>query len=223
MRGKIVRMSLLRDPRALVREAILQGAQTIVAVGSDRTFTTLATALVAADADALLGYLPLDDREPLARMLGLPPGVLAVDTLASRLLTSLDMGRAGSYSFLSELEIPAANVRLRGRPKWEIILNDLGGSVRVVNLGWRGEGKTRQVYDPRDGFLTLLVEPSTKKIWTHKRNLQTALPFRTLTIEHLGSDPLPVRLDHILTLKTPLQIEVVPKRLRVIVGRERLI
>ncbi len=103
--GRIARESMFRDAQLMVKEFVKLGIKNVVVLGNDASLLQIIPLLP--NADITIGYLPLGEAGPLARMLGIPFGVEAVDVLAARSVETMDLGRVNDRPFLTEAALPA--------------------------------------------------------------------------------------------------------------------
>ncbi len=223
--GKISRLSPLKNLRDLVRDEVAGGVTTIVAVGNDATVLQVVGEIAARPVS--FGIIPIGPGpHQVAEGLGIPEGEAAADTVAARALLPFDLGRANGHYFLSWLTIPPSRVRLAADGHSYSITPAAGNAaVTLCNLrptGYAGGAPARS-FNPHDGILEAYVQP------VHGRHLfghhgspsqPTVLPFRKLTV--LGDSSVQVLTEGGRTLKPPVEVDVLPGKLRVIVGRRRL-
>lgn len=94
--GEATRTSGIRTVELLVEQALGAEAKTIVVVGSDNSLNKVINAVVKKQAEATLGFIPLDPESALGKILGTAYDVeAAARTIASRLTRELDLGQAG--------------------------------------------------------------------------------------------------------------------------------
>lgn len=224
IKGKIIKLSLLRNIGEVIKDALRQGARTIVAVGNDKTLTQIVNSL--SDFNITLGYVPMAADLTLARILGIPPFELACEVIANRLLQSIDLGKINNIYFLSQVEAENGEIVVSHDGKYAIRSTDPGQTVRVMNLGYAHSGS---VYNPLDGKLEITFEQSSKKTFRDRfsqliqprEKSQSVFPMTKLKLEH-ADESIPVVVDGCQVMKTPAIIEIAPKQLKVIVGKERL-
>src|SRR3989344_5721896 len=68
--GKIVRLTTLSNAHGIVEDEMRYGARTVVVVGNDQTLGRVFSR--AAACDVVFGYIPVDNKQPIARVLGIP-------------------------------------------------------------------------------------------------------------------------------------------------------
>lgn len=216
IQGRSEKITILKNIQEATRESIKRGATTIVAVGNDRTVVKLLP--LAVEHEVTLGIIPVGEPQLIATYLGLPRGAAACDNVSRRVIEHLDLGLANRQHFLLESQLPPrARVVCEGTYTVESL--DPTGSVVVTNLApatWPGR--------PTDGRLELVIRPGAgggQRSWFHRRApVMSVFPVRRARVEHQSGDP-PVILDGQVMLKTPITLEVAPKKLSVIVGKDR--
>ena len=101
--GRVEKLSIFKNVQELVRDAVKKGATTVVAVGNDATFTTVANIVV--DHEVTLGYIPVVDGSRFAQVLGIPTGAGACDVLSKRLCETIDVGKVRDHYFTGCLRV----------------------------------------------------------------------------------------------------------------------
>ena len=216
IRGKIGRLSVLKNTHELISDAVRSGVTTVVAIGDDQTFAKIIN--IVAPLNITLGLIPVDGNSSIARVLGIPPKELACDVVAARIVKQLDLGKINNYYFLGSAEITNAKVRIACDAYTIAPMTELN-TVRISNVGWRNNGTAS---DPTDGVLEAIITPMTQR-WLSKKALQsTVLPFRKIRITADADGGAPILTDEQIILKTPADVEIAPRMLKVIVGSKRL-
>lgn len=212
IRGRIIRLSPLKNLRETLEDGVERGVKTAVAVGDDTTFYQLLNA--SHRLNVVLGFVPIDSGSQLARALGIPPFEAAVDVVAARMVKRLDVGRANSHTFIdaAEIENPdQAMIQLGGYT----LSVDPTCDVAVCNLGFSTKATRGSVFNPTDGQLEIVVQPRARGA------AATKLPMKQVLIKDSGQS-VTVKLDSYGVVKTPVLIEVETKSAKLIVGADRL-
>ena len=103
------------DVKALVREALTDGASLVIAAGGDGTVASVADGLIAAESEVPMGILPLGTANVLARELGLPlepDGACEVLTGPNEIAT-LDVMRVGDRPFFTQVGVGLDSLMIR--------------------------------------------------------------------------------------------------------------
>lgn len=221
--GKISRLSPLKNLRELIRDEVAGGVRTIVAVGNDGTFLNVINEVVRAD-EVTLGHIPLGPRTKIAAALGIPAGEAAGEVIAARRLVKLDLGKANNTYFLSGLTLAASHVTLELDDAYQVKPAAGPYAVCICNLKpdhWVGGGGDQR-FNPSDGRLETYIAPAPAvgffRHWS-RRGPASILPCRRVKIT--GSKSVAVLTDGERILKTPVAVEIMPAKLRVIVGKTR--
>ncbi len=218
--GTIGRLSLFRDAGELVTDEVRRGAKTIVVVGNDSTVRKVVGAVVASR--ATLGIIPLGPGNTFAKLFGVPSGVEACEVLSRRIVVPLDVGKINGKYFLSRIRIPRADLMLHCEGRYDIhAARD--GEVQIKNVGWVDDAPAApELGDPHDGMLETVIdvrEPGGlfhRAVWR-----RSTIPMRTITIE--GAQPIQAFVDEEKYAHPRLEISILPRRLRVITGRDRMV
>lgn len=211
--GKIFRLSVLTSIREFIAEAVKKGADTLVAVGNDRTLTKILP--LVAGGSITLGYIPLAPPTRLADYFGLPFGEKACDSLSARVVERLDLGRANSTYFLSGLEVPAGDCLAQINGQYSVRPKGLNQTLAVYNLGWPKS-------DPQDGRLEVVVHDTASKgfrLFSKAASQPSVFPAKTVLLESATIEAAVA--DGEIVIKLPATVEVAQKKLKIIVGKER--
>ncbi len=217
IQGKSAKLTILKSMREITEDALRRGADTIVVVGDDQTMNRVVGLL--ATSNVTLGMIPLGKETRLAEFLGIPHGVKACDVLSARITEQIDVGKANDTYFLSFLDVAPAKELLLECDEGNYHIEPFGGphSVSVYNFGSAGR-------DPRDGILETVVRPHVQEQglrFGKKRALrESVFPVRRVRIKSFGGS-VAAYADGQTVVKTPVTVQVVPKKLRVIVGKNR--
>lgn len=222
--GKVEKMSVLKSIKEVVEDNVKGGADTIIAVGNDKTFVKVFPT-VAAQKNITFGFIPVDN-STIAKILGIPLAEKACDVLSARIIEKIDIGKVNNHYFFSSLEVPQAK---------DVSLECNGGHfsissisnmdyIQICNLSYTpiDTEKHKNVCNPKDGLLEAVFTPKEKgtfgkdKLATKK---QSVFPIKKMKIT--SKDTVSLIADGETVVKTPATVEVLNKRLSIIVGKER--
>jgi hypothetical protein len=219
IQGRVGRLTLLKSVKDIVEAAIRDGFDTIVAVGNDITLSQVAQVVIKYP-KVTVGFIPLGtERQTIAPLLGIPLGILACHVLSGRLIEELMLGKVNNQYFLQSIEI-AGTPTLECEGSFELVLEQ-PHDIKICNLDSAASTNTSTfskqlvaVLTPSSGsgfnlFRRSAVKPSKLPI-TELKLISTA-------------DELPLTVDNYRVLKTPVTITAAPQRLRIIVGKKRII
>ncbi|MFA6215301.1 MAG: diacylglycerol kinase family protein [Patescibacteria group bacterium] len=221
--GKIFRLSPLRNVSELLSDEIRGGAKTIVVVGNDKTFSQIVN--IAAPLNITLGLIPVGPDNKIAKILGLPEGEAACNVIAGRIVEKVDLGKANNTYFLSGISVSGGQVTIECENKFQVT-PQTKDAVNICNLRplFATQLGGTNCFNPQDGFLEILIQPLAAGFWqSFKKSVSfkdSVIPFKKIAIR--SKDSLPVITDGQRVLKTPVQIEIVPQKLNLIVGKNRL-
>ena len=224
--GRIERLTMFKDVREIIEDAIGRGSETIVAVGNDETVAKLVSVL--GDYDAALGVIPVGEgSHSIADILGVVADTESCNILSRRMIQTIDLGKVNDLWFMSSVEIPATKAKFSCNGSYAIVPTEMN-EVRVCNLAALSvaEDGAMTMSAPRDGLLETVFRPAPNKNFFSKlfRGPQvpvapTVVPVHHLKIRH--NQPFTVIRDGLRLSSTSLDIEIVPKKLKVIVGKGR--
>jgi diacylglycerol kinase family enzyme len=226
--GKISRLSPLKDIKELIRDEIRSGVKTIVVVGNDKTIIQIINEV--ADYNITLGVIPIGSENYIAEVLGIPHNEAACNILSARKVEKIDLGKVNGIYFLSSLLIlPQKDFNLAGltlecEQRYQVVPETNHFQMSICNLKpVMASIEKQHLFNPQDGFLEVFIQPLTKTSgWfsSFRKNPKGSIfPFRKISI--FAKRSINVITDDQRVLKTPLEVEVVPHKLKVIVGKER--
>jgi len=244
-----VTVTPLRTADILAHDAILEGKyKTIVAVGSDKTASQVINTLAKLKKAnpqvknwPVFGMVPLRDSK-IANVLGLPHDATICDTLTSRKVEVIDLGRADGSYFMTSFD---ADVVDRKRSMWDKLttvvksfskarlpevsfdvdkrifaktrLTSLSAINSLGNIDFDGKEKIKlSKINPKDQVLDLIMYGGDKK------NRESDLSFfRGKRIKFYCKYKLIMSCDGQPIKKVPEVFEIVPKAMEVVVGKTR--
>jgi len=216
--GRDVRLAMFRSVKETIIGLVRQGVSTVVVVGNDRTLDKVMWFLP--DLDVTLGYLPVFSPSDVAAPLGIPAGLGACDVLAARRIETVDVGICQDRYFLTEAKVAntIAAVRMEGKYSLSPIN---GGTIVVRNLDIRsGQGEIRN--DAKDGLLEVIIKPNaieSNSRWRRPKPEITKLYMKSGEI--ISQEPIDLLIDGHVTNGFQFTFGIVPKKLKIIVGRTR--
>lgn len=201
--GKIIQLTqFLKFPAAL-KEYGGKKITTLVLVGDD---TLLEEAVsYAAGSSLLLGFIPLTASR-YGESLALSIGPLAIETLAARRLATLDCAQVGTFSFFGTLRLEGEQLEFHC-PTFSVWTQGYA-TIEVINCGAGG--------NPADGLLTVKITPQKNRVFGKPVPSSTLL---VATCRIKSSATYKLRGGS-LNLKLPLQIDSIPKAIKMIVGKQ---
>lgn len=221
IQGRVGRLTLLKSVKDIVESAIKDGADTIVAVGNDITLSQVAQVVIR-QPKITVGFIPLGpNNQSIATILGIPLGILACHVLSSRIVEELTVGKVNNQYFLQSITLQGTPV-LECEDSFELMLEQ-PHTVRICNLDNCDNDSTQT--SVQAGELIAILTPQTVggfKFLRHSPTQNSTLPIRELRVVSTD-DELPILVDNYRTIKTPVTITTAPQRLRVIVGKKRII
>ncbi|MDP2812417.1 MAG: hypothetical protein Q8O32_01870 [bacterium] len=215
IKGKIARLSVLKNMKELITDGVKEGVHTVVAIGNAQTFAKVIN--IVADLDLTLGLIPIDNNNPIAKILGIPPKDLACDVLASRIIKKIDLGKINNHYFINTAEIENGDVVIEYDDfKVEPTTNE--HSIILYNFASDGNIFNSS---PVDGILEAVITPIRSTLFGKKKISGTVLPFTKIKINSNQEEQIAILTDQQIIMKTPAEISVSPQKLKIIVGSER--
>ncbi|PIS40979.1 MAG: hypothetical protein COT26_00445 [Candidatus Kerfeldbacteria bacterium CG08_land_8_20_14_0_20_43_14] len=215
IRGRWEKLTILKSLSETIKDAIQSKSETIVLVGTDKLINNAISTL--AEFKTTIGIIPLGEQTFIAQSLGIPHGISACDTLSARITSSLDLGKVNNRYFLSALHVPDCRTLTLNCDNQFQVSTVTPSTIDISNFSEAG--------NPHDGKLEVIVRPQIEKsLFSFMKkpsySKKSVFPFKKLTIRS-GGDSLPIMADGETIIKTPATIEVVPKRVKIIVGKKR--
>jgi diacylglycerol kinase family enzyme len=224
LQGKVERLTVLKNAKEIVEDAIKKDVETFVIVGDDTSITKILNYL--AGKKIILGIIPVGPQQIISSMLGIPYGDGACDTLSKRIVKRLDLGRANSQHFLVSLDVPKSSANIDVDGTFSISALNTEAHMSLTNFGPLPNGSSSAFANPEDGLIELVVSASRRKgVFTfgHDRSDRPSVfPVRRVQIT-CKDECLSLVADGQGIIKTPALVEVMPAALGVIVGRNRKI
>lgn len=223
IQGRVSRLAIFRSARELVESLVMDGAETIVVVGNDKTLQKIMWFLP--DLPVTVGYIPVAEPFGIASLLGIPPGESACDILAARRVETLDIGKVDKRYFLTEVLIQDTKASVNVEKRFSISAKH-AGTISIRNLGSIAMSGVAKA-NAKDGWLELAVEPilpSERKsrfsfLKSLKRGEETLLKLKEGTIE--STEPVDLLIDGHQINGFKFNIGIIPNKLKIITGRNK--
>ncbi len=248
--GEVVRVTGLRTINQLVENAFVRGVKTLVAVGSEDTLHDLINAIGGRDIvvgfiplfESEIGnILGIKNIEQACKTIGvrriaeLDLGVVNqnffVSKLSFGLLQRTNNGFFSIFSYRlirSFINLPTIDIKFSADNQYQGSLKVIGGMI--INSR-NNNSADEKISDPTDGILDVLLVSKLTRWATIKHRKQILegnyekVPGSSLIhvkkIEILNPPGLPLRIGSRIIAKTPATIEIIPKTLKIIVGKDR--
>lgn len=216
--GRMDRLSVLKNMRELIDTAVKRGAETIVIIGDDAAIAKAVS--IVAQYKVTLGIIPVGERLHIAQALGIPEGEAACDVLSKRVVRTIDLGKANDQYFLFSLDIPAQDITVECDGHYRVSLLGMPRPFSICNFSPERFGAG--TCSPEDGMLEAIISeaPGGWNPFRKKEAAESVFPLRKARI-NCASASVPLTLDGETVVKTPTLVEIAPRRLRVIVGKDR--
>lgn len=215
--GKVSRLSFLKNIDQVIKEEMQQGTKTFVIVGNDNTFGQLINYL--ADLEVTIGFIPIGEaNNNISKLLGIPSGENACDILSARIIDGLDLGKVNNNYFLTTLKLSGNGAGLNCDGDYYLSFEGKNDFITISNLAAKNELPS----PTNNGLFTIEIKSVEKKfLFGEKAN------YSYLTSKHIfvteEHKPISITItDENKITKTPAEIIMLPKKLKVIVGKNRL-
>ena len=245
--GEMARVTSLRSIADLVETASNRGVKTLVACGNDATFNLMLSYIKGRD--FTLSFIPLDQESYLSKILGLPDLYTAVKTLAARRIEKIDLALMNESYFVSYVEFgitanklkslgwissikafsaPSHQIKIKIDESYTMEINCLGGIIANTRST---SSNDQTIANPTDGFLDLLIVERLARVNTLKykkeiingslEQIPGTSVIKCKKIEFLEPTGFPLTISGRVFAKAPANIEIIPRKLRLIVGKSR--
>ena len=229
--GQKHQLSVLRSVDEIVERILQKEAPTIIVIGSDKTFCQ--TALPLAGKDATLGYIPTEQDSLVADLLGIPVNEYSCDVISARRIEEFSLGKINGQRFFSSVEFDGHKSLLTVDNKYQIIPHKIK-TVKVANLDLlqfqkkinNSENLFQSVSNPKDDYLEVLIGRPENNFWPIKRKEQKDSLFfvKKIKVQAKKTDQeILIKVDKDKIIKTPALIEIEKEKVKIIVGKDRLI
>lgn len=222
--GHKIQLTLLKSLQELVLEKYQAGVRNFIAVGDDKSFLNLISAV--ADFDVTVGYIPIVAGYFLATQLGLPAEEAACDVLSARITQEVDLGKINHYYFLTYIKVQTESCRIECDHNYNVELPYKDVSIEIVNLNTHImlpdmvgdisalDGKLHLVIQsparPGRGFLHLFKKSNRSVSFFSVKNIKITEGVHTKAL-----------VDGYRTVNLPFEISVLSKKIKIIVGKDR--
>ncbi len=245
--GEMARVTSIRGIAELVETASERGVKTLIACGTDDTFNLMLAYLKGRD--FALGFIPMTEDTYLAQILGIDSLLTAVKTVAARRIEKMDLATLGDNYFVSQLEFGIAsskakqmgffsslrgmsaiehNLKIRVDNSYNMDITCLGGTVTNSRAT---SSSNSTIANPTDGYLDLMVLERMNKIDVMKykpdiaigalENIPGTSVIKCRQVEFLEPRGFPLTIAGRTFAKVPAIVSMIPRALRMIVGKNR--
>jgi len=224
--GRTAKMTILKNMRETILDGIKKGAETIVAVGNDKTLFEVIRIL--AREPVTVGYIPVGTRSTIAPVLAIPEDEKACDVLSARLSEKMDIGKVNNQYFLSSIEVDKGSVSIQCDGRYWITPTSTDSQIQICNLTAQPKIASRSTFkcNPQDGFLETIISssaPSGKIVGFFQKSFARPSVFTARRLKIVSqSESVTLIVDGQPVAKTPVTVEILPKLLKVIVGKKRM-
>lgn len=247
--GENARVSPLRPVSTLIDVALARGAKTIVAVGNDDTLHEVVNALNGQD--VVIGFIPLFPTElseilglssinyackhiAFRRIALMDAGTINKTIFLSKITFGFNPDEInhsawtwGWKNFSKISNQPLLDIKLSSDSSFNVTAQATAGMI----INARKTNSRTLHSDPADGMLDVLLLPKLSKLamFKHRKeifsgsyeNIPTCSVIHSQEIEIASPEGMPLRVGNRIIAKTPATIQILPKAIKIIVGRDR--
>lgn len=221
--GKIGRLAVLKNLDDIIKRAYQDGARNFIAVGNDDTLHKVISAC--GEMDVTVGYIPIGGDNYMAQLLGIQSEELACDVLSARIVRIADLGKVNNHYFFSSITMSLSEFQLNCDNSYAVKSEQKDYSIKVLNVNTLNQSqKFLENVRAEDGWLNILIHkdvPKTSLIRIFKKGEGKDSIF---PVKHavLGSSKEATALvDGYKSFKLPLDLQIIPKSLKIVVGKNR--
>jgi len=220
IQGKINKITLLKNFEVYVNEIVAKQPEALVVVGNDETVAKILN--IIAEKEVVLGIIPIGEPNTIAGYFGIPKEEAACEVVSARKIKEVDLGKINGQFFMSAVEVFGEGATVICNNKFEIKALKDTEKIGIYNLCF--ETGSHQIFNPQDGQLELISAPKEQKgFWGFKSKKQLTESLIKIKKAKILSSPATssVLVDGHKIMKTPAEVTLGEKKLRVIVGKER--
>lgn len=241
IKNRIIKMSILKSVGELVTDALRKGAQTIVVAGNDRTINQIVN--LVAGQDVVLGIIPIHDLNykkindnSIANFLGIFDPLEACEIISARKIETINLGEINGYYFISSVQIVDNYLELQCNNKYNISTLSRNNLISVYNFApeqnqEKNTPGSKKLFNPQDNFLEVVIQSRKKKSLNNifkplissggETKFESIFRVKKINIKSEKKNGGSVVVDNFKILKTPIDIKIADKKLRIIVGKAR--
>ncbi len=245
IKDKIVKMSVLRSFTELVSEALKKGAETIIVVGNDQTVNQIANLI--AGQNTVLGIIPIEGpnyqhlkkklvpsgQNSIANFLGIHDPLQACEIISARKIENINLGEVNNNYFIHSVKVYNHQLKIECDNKFSVTPLSEDNLVGIYNFSPEVDFyfKSKKFFNPQDSFLEVVIEPRDKKKLnkllksltkdSKPNQSQSIFRIKKVNIKNLTTNEGIGVVDNFKVLKTPLDIKISDKKLKLIVGKDR--
>lgn len=215
LNGKIIRLGTIKNIKSLIQQEIRNGVKNIIAVGDNKTANKVVNALIGEKSNdlfinnILFFIIPVgNSNQSIASALGIKKEEEACNILLARRVEQIDLGMVNNYYFLNKAVVSNKNILVNFDEKYKVEINNKS-SLNIINLNENNNYNNEKLF-PNNGVLAMLV--------IDKDNNYSYLPVKDIKIIGEGN----IVLDNSTEITLPVNIKVIEKKLKVIIGKDRL-
>ncbi len=220
--GKTEKLTILKSFSEAVKNVEKKEATTLIAVGNDNTISKIISLLP--NLNITLGIIPIGPDNEIAKILGIPHETAACDVLSARIIEKIDLGKANNYYFISHLKLPSSKELFLDCGGYRVSSLEENSKINICNFEFNQ--KESHYCNPKDGLLEAVISPEIKSrnfFGSFKKKYTTSSVFKFKKIKvKCNTESLLAMADGHTTIKTPIAVEVIPKKLKIIVGKNRM-
>ncbi len=225
LNGKIIRLNVMKNVNDAIGDELKRGAKTIIAVGNNKTINQALNAMLDFKFNAYshipLGIIPIGKNNDISRYLGVLPGEEAGVVLSARRIESLDVGQINDSYFLSRAIINSQETKIEIDTDYSIEIMETG-KIKIVNFLPNNGGRlSKNNFNPQDGKIELYIKSGADRGFFRLRpgaNNASVFCFDSLNIVSKKNQ---IILDNAVSLPCPVLAKIAPRKINVIVGRNR--
>ncbi|MFH1457378.1 MAG: acylglycerol kinase family protein [Patescibacteria group bacterium] len=219
IKGRLHKLTIQRSFENYLKEIADKKSDCLVVVGNDNTLAKIINIVV--EKNIVLGIIPIGNNNRLANFLGIPNEEKACEILAARRIEELDLGKINGQYFLSSIEVEGEGVSILCNNKYEI--KTLLGIQKIGIYNLCLDQYVKNIFNPQDKKLEILSFSKNKKnifSFRKKELRETLIKIKHAKIFSSGNTTS-VIVDGSKIIKTPAEVSLAEKTLKIIVGKNR--
>jgi hypothetical protein len=219
IQGKKHKITLLKNFETYVQEIVEKQPEALVVVGNDETIAKILN--IIAEKDVVLGIIPVGEPNSIAKFFNLPKEDASCSIVSARKIKEVELGKINGQYFMSSVEVFGEGASIICNDKFEIKSLKNTEKIGIYNLCF--EKSLRKKNEGNDGLELISTPKEQKTVWGIKSKKQPKESSIRIKKAKILSYPNSnsVLVDGYKIMKTPAEISLAQKKLKIIVGREK--
>lgn len=218
--GKNNKLSIFKNSNKNINDEFENNnIKTVVIIGNDKTLNQGINLIK--NKKITVGFIPIESNSNLSRILDIPEGEAGCDVLSARITKEINLGLINEkYYFISYLEFAGDNIYINCDDNYFINTNNKNNIITISNI--LIDTQVNHPIKNNLNYLNLIIKNTEKSWFKIKKDSYSYFKANKLKITSDKSIPI-LLVDEKIILKTPIKVEIAKEKIKIIVGKNRLI